>query len=110
LRTISAGRRRRRRPDPEFFKRLSNQHSPQYLWIGCSDSRIPANQVIGLEPGEVFVHRNVANLVANTDFNCLSVLQFAIEVLKSKARDRVRALRLQRRAGGDAEVAVGTGG
>ena len=70
--------------DPEFFKRLSLQQSPEYLWIGCSDSRIPANQVIGLEPGEVFVHRNVANLALNTDFNCLSVIQFAVEVLKVK--------------------------
>ncbi len=70
--------------DPNFFKRLSLQQSPEYLWIGCSDSRIPANQVIGLEPGEVFVHRNVANLALNTDFNCLSVIQFAVEVLKVK--------------------------
>jgi carbonic anhydrase len=70
--------------DPEFFKRLSLQQSPTYLWIGCSDSRIPANQVIGLEPGEVFVHRNVANLVLHTDFNCLSVIQFAVEVLHVK--------------------------
>src|SRR5205814_4799902 len=72
------------RQDPDFFKRLSAQQSPSYLWIGCSDSRIPANQVIGLEPGEVFVHRNVANLVVNTDFNCLSVIQFAVEVLNIK--------------------------
>ena len=70
--------------DPEFFKRLSSQQTPSYLWIGCSDSRIPANQVIGLQPGEVFVHRNVANLVVNTDFNCLSVIQFAVEVLNVK--------------------------
>ena len=70
--------------DPEFFKRLSLQQTPEYLWIGCSDSRIPANQVIGLDPGEVFVHRNVANLALNTDFNCLSVIQFAVEVLKVK--------------------------
>ena len=74
----------RTQQDPEFFKRLSLQQSPEYLWIGCSDSRIPANQVIGLEPGEVFVHRNVANLVLNTDFNCLSVIQFAVVVLKVK--------------------------
>ena len=67
--------------DPEFFQRLSLQQTPKYLWIGCSDSRIPANQVIGLEPGEVFVHRNVANLVLHTDFNCLSVIQFAVEIL-----------------------------
>jgi carbonic anhydrase len=70
--------------DPDFFRRLSLQQSPTYLWIGCSDSRIPANQVIGLDPGEVFVHRNVANLVLNTDFNCLSVIQFAVEILRVK--------------------------
>lgn len=68
--------------DPEFFSRLVAQQSPEYLWIGCSDSRVPANQIIGLNPGEVFVHRNVANVVAHTDFNCLSVLQFAVDVLK----------------------------
>ncbi len=68
--------------DPEFFMRLSNQQAPDFLWIGCSDSRVPANQVIGLDPGEVFVHRNVANLVVHTDLNCLSVMQFAVEVLK----------------------------
>jgi carbonic anhydrase len=70
--------------DPRFFERLSGQQSPEYLWIGCSDSRVPANQVVGLMPGEVFVHRNVANLVLHTDFNCLSVLHFAIEVLNVK--------------------------
>jgi carbonic anhydrase len=68
--------------DPDFFKRLSQQQHPKYLWIGCSDSRVPANQITGLEPGEVFVHRNVANMVNHTDFNCLSVVQFAVEVLK----------------------------
>lgn len=70
--------------DPEFFSRLSNQQAPEYLWIGCADSRVPANQIVDLMPGELFVHRNVANVVVHTDFNCLSVLQFAIEVLKVK--------------------------
>ena len=67
---------------PGFFKELSAQQSPKYLWIGCSDSRVPANQVIGLAPGEVFVHRNVANVVVNSDLNALSVIQFAVDVLK----------------------------
>ncbi len=68
--------------DPEFFVRLARQQAPQYLWIGCSDSRVPANEIIGLDPGEVFVHRNVANLVIHSDMNCFAVLQFAVEVLK----------------------------
>ena len=68
--------------DPGFFARLAKQQAPRYLWIGCSDSRVPANEIIGLDPGEVFVHRNVANVVAHSDLNCLSVLQFAIDVLK----------------------------
>jgi carbonic anhydrase len=68
--------------DPEFFKRLSEQQAPKYLWIGCSDSRVPANQIIDMAPGEVFVHRNVANVVAHTDLNALSTLQFAVDVLK----------------------------
>lgn len=73
-----------RAQDPDFFVKLSSQQSPSYLWIGCSDSRVPANQVVGLLPGELFVHRNVANIVAHTDLNCLSVMQFAVEVLKIK--------------------------
>jgi len=68
--------------DPGFFKRLSQQQSPRYLWIGCSDSRVPANQILGLDPGEVFVHRNIANLVVHTDLNCLSAIQFAVDLLK----------------------------
>lgn len=70
--------------DPAFFTRLSQQQSPQYLWIGCSDSRVPANDIVGLAPGELFVHRNVGNLVYHTDFNCMSVLQYAIEILQVK--------------------------
>ncbi|MEI7466515.1 MAG: carbonate dehydratase [Burkholderiales bacterium] len=70
------------RDDPAFFNRLAHQQSPDYLWIGCSDSRVPANQIIGLLPGEVFVHRNVANVVVHTDLNCLSVIEFAIDLLK----------------------------
>lgn len=73
-----------KKEDPDFFHRLSNQQAPEYLWIGCADSRVPANQIVDLMPGELFVHRNVANVVVHTDFNCLSVLQFAIEVLKVK--------------------------
>ena len=70
--------------DPDFFPRLSKQQAPDYLWIGCADSRVPANQIVGLDPGELFVHRNVANLVVHTDLNCLSVMQFAVEALKVK--------------------------
>jgi carbonic anhydrase len=71
-----------RKKDPEFFQKLSRQQSPQYLWIGCADSRVPANEIVDLLPGELFVHRNVANVVVHTDLNCLSVMQFAVDVLK----------------------------
>ncbi len=70
------------REDPEFFRRLSRQQSPAYLWIGCADSRVPANQIVGLLPGEMFVHRNVANVVVHTDLNCLSAIQYAVDVLR----------------------------
>ncbi|MBU0650366.1 carbonate dehydratase [bacterium] len=70
--------------DPEFFEKLSKQQNPEYLWIGCSDSRVPANEISGLMPGDVFVHRNIANLVVHTDFNCLSVIQYAVDVLQVK--------------------------
>lgn len=70
------------REDAQFFKRLAEQQAPKYLWIGCSDSRVPANQITGMQPGEVFVHRNIANVVVHADLNCLSVMQFAVDVLK----------------------------
>jgi carbonic anhydrase len=70
--------------DPNFFLNLSKQQSPQYLWIGCSDSRVPANEIVGMMPGEIFVHRNIANLVIHTDLNCLAVIQYAVKILKVK--------------------------
>jgi carbonic anhydrase len=71
-----------RQQEPDFFVKLSRQQSPGYLWIGCADSRVPANEIVGLSPGELFVHRNVANIVVHTDLNCLSVMQFAVDILK----------------------------
>lgn len=70
--------------DPSFFQSLSEQQNPEYLWIGCSDSRVPANELLGMQPGEVFVHRNIANQVIHTDLNCLSVIQYAVEILQVK--------------------------
>jgi len=74
----------RQQDDPDFFQRLTRQQAPEYLWIGCADSRVPANEIVNLDPGELFVHRNVANVVVHTDLNCLSVLQYAVDVLKVK--------------------------
>jgi carbonic anhydrase len=73
-----------KKSDPDFFARLSRQQKPEYLWIGCSDSRVSSNQIVDLMPGEIFVHRNIANVVSHTDLNCLSVIQYAVEVLKIK--------------------------
>jgi carbonic anhydrase len=78
----AAWSRQRKADDPTFFSMLAAQQAPRYLWVGCADSRVPANEILGLQPGEVFVHRNIANLVVHTDLNCLSVVQFAVEVLK----------------------------
>ena len=82
LRNNRAWSEKIREEDPEFFPTLSRQQAPTYLWIGCSDSRVPANEICGLLPGEVFVHRNVANIVVHSDLNCLSVMQYAVDVLK----------------------------
>src|SRR5881394_1330459 len=72
------------RREPEFFERLARQQNPRFCWIGCADSRVPANEIVGLLPGELFVHRNVANVVGHTDLNCLSVIQYAVEALRVK--------------------------
>ena len=80
------------REDPGFFARLAGQQAPEYLWIGCSDSRVPANQIVGMAPGEVFVHRNIANVVVHTDLNCLSVVQFAVDVLQEADAAEMLAL------------------
>ncbi len=82
IRNNRAWSARCRAEDPQFFTRLAGQQTPRYLWIGCSDSRVPANEIVGLRPGEIFVHRNVGNLVVHSDLNCLTVLQYAVEVLK----------------------------
>jgi carbonic anhydrase len=82
LESNAAWARRTHEGDPHFFERLAQQQSPRYLWIGCSDSRVPANEIVDLPPGEIFVHRNIGNVVVHTDLNCLSVLQFAVDVLK----------------------------
>ncbi|KAF1687779.1 carbonate dehydratase [Pseudoxanthomonas broegbernensis] len=84
IRRNQAWSERLRAEDPDFFSQLSQQQAPEYLWIGCSDSRVPANQIIDMAPGEVFVHRNVANVVVHTDLNCLSVVQYAVDVLQVK--------------------------
>ncbi len=83
------------RHDADFFMRLSRQQAPQYLWIGCSDSRVPANEIVGLPPGEMFVHRNLANVVLHADLNCLSVIQYAVDVPPGGSHHRLRALRVQ---------------
>jgi carbonic anhydrase len=73
-----------KKADPDFFSKLASQQRPEYLWIGCADSRVPANEIVNMLPGEIFVHRNIANLVVHTDLNCLSVIQYAVDVLKVK--------------------------
>ena len=85
---------------PGFFRKLENQHRPKFLWIGCSDSRVPADQLIGVMPGEVFVHRNISNQVINTDINLMCVLQYAHRRTQGEAHHRLRPLRLRRHRGG----------
>ena len=87
---------------PGFFERLASQQAPEFLWIGCADSRVPANEIVGLLPGELFVHRNVANVVVHTDLNCLSCIAVRGRRAARTAHHRLRALRLRRRAGGAA--------
>ena len=95
--------------DAGFFKRLEGQQAPEYLWIGCSDSRVPANEIVDLDPGELFVHRNVANLAPPQDANYLSVLQFAVDVHQGEAHHGGRPLRLRRRRGGGGRQAARAG-
>ena len=91
--------------EPGFFTRLLSQQSPQYLWIGCADSRVPANELVGLLPGELFVHRNVANVLVHSDLNALSVIQYAVDALQVQAHHRRGPQQLRRRARGDDEPA-----
>ena len=99
-RTTAGGSAEATASEPEFFRKLSHQQQPKYLWIGCADSRVPANEIVGLLPGELFVHRNVSNVVAPDDPNCLSVIQYAVDVLGVRAHHRVRSFRVRRRRSG----------
>ena len=93
--------------DAGYFDKLAEGQHPEFLWIGCSDSRVPPDRITGTSPGDMFVHRNIANLVVQTDMNLLSVLQYAVEVLQVRARHRLRPLRLRRREGGDGRARHG---